>query len=644
MRSQPNAKGEFRSGADVQTTSDKLADLLAEFARTLLTDFPIQTILDRLVTGIVDALPVSAAGVTLMSETSAPHFIAASNDSALAFERLQTNLGQGPCRLAYESGEPVQSPDLTVETRFSTFTAAALGEGLKAAFAFPLRHNDGRLGALDLYRDSTGPLSRRDVATARTLADVTAAYVLNAQARDRLQETSDRFRDSALRDPLTGLANRSLLHQRLEHAAARGHRSHRPAAVLFADLDRFKHVNDTYGHQIGDELLVAVARRLTELVRSGDTLARVSGDEFVFLCEDLANADDIEILASRIASAMREPFDLSGQKISISASVGMAFAGPGEQVTNQLVVDADVAMYQAKRRGGAKHQILDLREAQETSERNLLEQDLYTAFAERTLDVVYQPIVEGNHGRVIGAEALLRWTHPTRGPIPALDAIGIAEENGLILEIGLWVMERACTDYLSWLRNRPERRLEVAVNVSARQLMSAGFLAAVDDILTRTDMPPEKLTLEMTEGIFIGDSDRALTVLADLKQLGVRLALDDFGTGYCSLNYLRQFPVDILKVDRAFIETVGQQATATAIVASITHLAHLFGMTVVAEGVETSAQREEILAMGCDLAQGYFYARPMSSAAMDELLRSSADDVVLPALDAGSRRQFALNR
>jgi diguanylate cyclase (GGDEF)-like protein len=257
----------------------------------------------------------------------------------------------------------VSIPDLGVDEQFPLFTPAARAAGLAAVFTFPLRHGDGRLGALDLYRDTPGDLDPHDMDAAQTMADVAAAYLINAQARDEAHATSERFQHDALHDPLTGLANRVLLQERLEHASERRKRSHTNAAILFADLDRFKHVNDTHGHQVGDELLIAVAHRLSNLVRSGDTLARFAGDEFVFLCEDLHSLADAEVLARRIDHAFAEPFVLTGAELAIevSASVGIAFAGPGEEFTNELVVQADMAMYQAKRNGNAGHQLINMR-------------------------------------------------------------------------------------------------------------------------------------------------------------------------------------------------------------------------------------------------------------------------------------------
>ncbi len=346
-------------------TDQVLAEVLSDFARTLLTDFSIEDILDHLVERIVVILPVTAAGVTLIAEGEAPRYVAASDEAALKFERLQTEISEGPCVAAFESGEAVSVPNLLDDDRFPRFGPAAVSGGLAAVFTFPLRHSSGRLGALDLYRDTPGVLDVNDLRAAQTLADVTAAYLINAQARDDARADADRVFESSLHDPLTGLPNRLLLRARLEHAARRAARSHADVAVLFADLDRFKDVNDTYGHQVGDELLIAVANRLSSLVRPGDTLARISGDEFVFLCEDLGNGLDVEFLARRIDSAFMDEFLVMGLTLAVTASVGIAFSGPGEVVSDRLVARADASMYRAKRRDRAEHEILDIRPSTE---------------------------------------------------------------------------------------------------------------------------------------------------------------------------------------------------------------------------------------------------------------------------------------
>jgi diguanylate cyclase (GGDEF)-like protein len=590
----------------------KLSSVLSEFARTLATEFPIQGILDHLVKRIVDVLPISAAGVTLISAGTAPHYIAASDESALRYERLQTDVGQGPCLSAYESGEAVSVPDLANEDRFPLFGPAALKAGLAAVFTFPLRHGQGRLGALDLYRETPGGLSARDMAAAQTLADVATAYLLNAQARDDARATSDRFQHNALHDPLTGLPNRALLQERLEHAASRASRSHTTAGILFADIDHFKRVNDTHGHHAGDELLVAVAQRLSALVRPGDTLSRISGDEFVFLCEDMTSEADVAALGKRVEQAFRKPFSLSGQLIEVTASVGMAFAGHGGEISDQLLVKADTAMYQAKRKGRGVHQIIDLRQAMEDDERTTLETDLSAAFRRHKLDVAYQPILRCADKTIVGVEALLRWTDPARGAVSALTMVTAAEQTGLIIQIGAWILERACQDRRSWLKHG--MALDIAVNVSARQLMSWTFPSTVAGILQRTDMDPAALMLEVTENVFIEDIERAMTVLADLKALGVRVAVDDFGTGYSSLTYLHRLPIDIVKIDQSFIADIGLAKSGITIVSAVTHLAHALGFAVTAEGVETRLQSDEVISLGCEYAQGFLYGRPMSAA------------------------------
>ena len=621
---------------------EKLSAVLSEFARTVITDFPIEGILEHFVDRIVDVMPVTSAGVTLISPGMAPHYIAASDDAALRFERLQTEIGHGPCIAAYESGEAVAVPDMGADERFLEFSpAAAAASGLGAVFTFPLRHGDERLGALDLYRDSPGELDPHDMAAAQTLADVAAAYLLNAHARDQARLISDRFHHSALHDPLTGLANRLLLQERVVHVAKRAKRSHINTAILFVDLDRFKQVNDTHGHAVGDELLVAVAQRLSRLVRSGDTLARFSGDEFVFLCEDMNSAADVHVLAERINTVLSTPFVLAGIELEISASVGIAFAGPGDDISDQLLVEADIAMYQAKRRGGASHQIIDMREALQATADNSLEDDLRSAAAHDQLDVAYQPIVRSSDGLVVGVEALLRWVHPERGPIPPVWMVDVAERSELITAIGAWVLDRSCRDHRRWTQ-AGAGRLDLSVNVSARQLVSPGFLATVERALGQAEMDPAALILEVTESIYIGDSQPLATVLAELTRLGIRIALDDFGCGYSSLSYLGRLPIDVVKIDRGFIADIGVVPTSKVIVDAITNLAHALGLIVIAEGVETQAQRDEVNAIGCDYSQGYLYARPMAADAIGAQFDArSPGPLHLPAPAMNSKTESA---
>ena len=614
--------------------SDQLSEVLDEFAQTMVTDFAIQGILDHLVGRIVEVMPVSAAGVTLISSTIQPRHVAASNDDALRFEKLQTDLEQGPCVFASETGEAVAVADLRVEKRFPEFSTQAVREGMAAVFTFPLRHGGSdALGALDLYRDEPGGLSPDSMHAAQTLANVAAAYLLNAQARSDLQASADRAREAALHDPLTGLPNRILLLERIAHASALERRSQRTSALLFIDLDRFKEINDTYGHQVGDEALIAIAARLPQVLRPGDTLARVYGDEFAVFCEDLADASEAEPILARVQAAFGEPFNLGKTTLHVAASVGVAFTqGDADRLPEDLLHDADLEMYKAKRECGERPRSFDLRELPRAAGPVNLEQDLRSAMGRSAeLYLEYQPIVTAADGRITGAEALLRWRHPSHGLIPPAVLIPLAERCGLIVELGRWALEQARTDQRGW--HDPESgRLQLAVNVSAHQLMSVGFAESVATAVAGAGTTqPHLLTLEMTESVFIRDPERALTVLNDIKDMGVKVALDDFGTGYSSLSYLKRYPVDWLKIDQEFVSDLDTAAPSTAIIAAVVGLAHDLGMGVVGEGVETAQQRARLSELECDCCQGNYFARPMSTAKLNAVLsQSSPGDQIFP--------------
>jgi len=601
--------------------NEQLADVLSEFARTMVTDFPIQKILDHLVKRIVDIMPVTAAGVSLISPGVDPRYVAASDQSALRFEKLQSELREGPCLAAFYTGEAIAIPDLNRDNRYRWFSPQALEAGLAAVFTFPLNHDNLRLGALDLYRDTPGDLSEESMAMAQTLADVAAAYLINAQARADLQDSSDQSREAALHDPLTGLPNRVLIVERLEHAFLRGRRSGHTTAVFFMDLDRFKAINDTYGHRVGDELLVAVAERLIAVLRPGDSVARLSGDEFVVVCEDLEDASDASVIAARFHQALAQPFVLSGLELQIAASVGIAFTGRGIEAPEELIHEADLAMYRTKRHRGQSRteQVFDLRELHLAQHQAGLASGLPGASARNELHVEYQPIVNTLDGQLTGVEALLRWKHPSRGTVPPTVFIPFAEQSGQIVELGRWALEQACSDREGWHNPQPDQ-LVVSVNVSPHQLMSAGFAHSVASVLdtTRTDGP--MLTLEVTERVLVNDEERAIIVLGELKDIGVRLALDDFGTGYSSLGYLETLPIDTIKIDQTFIAKLSGDPGRQTIVRSIIQLAHGLGMTVVAEGVETVEQHETLTKLGADACQGFYFARPMSALAINTLV------------------------
>jgi diguanylate cyclase (GGDEF)-like protein len=614
---------------------EELSDVLSEFARTMVTDFPIQGILDHLVRRIVDVMPVTAAGVTLITAGLEPRYVAASNPAALRYEKLQTELGEGPCLAAYHSGEAIAVQDLSVEDRFPMFTPRALRAGLMAVFTFPLRHGDLQLGALDLYRDTAGPLTPESMVAAQTLADVAAAYLINAQARADLVDSSEQSRAAALHDPLTGLPNRPLILQLIAHAFRSSRRSQKISAVIFVDLDRFKEVNDTHGHQIGDELLVAVADRLTGLLRPGDSVARLSGDEFVILCEDIADPSSVDSLAVRLDAELSRPFELSGIEVVASASIGIAFTGEGADSPEDLLLDADLAMYQSKRARIDSQDVLDLRQLHLAGHQAGLARGLSGAIGREELHLEYQPIVASSDGRLVGVEALLRWTHPSRGPISPTVFIPFAEQSGLIIDLGRWVLEQACADRRHWQRHSPVA-IQMSVNVSVHQFMSAGWTQTVATALANTSTDPSLLTLEVTEGVFVRDEKRALVVLDELKRIGVKLALDDFGTGYSSLGYLNVLPIDSIKVDRSFVAKLTDQPSSRGIVSAIIGLAHGLEMVVVGEGVETRAQQQALTELGAELCQGFYFAKPMVATLADPLVGTQNDgsSVHLPRFGA----------
>jgi diguanylate cyclase (GGDEF)-like protein len=598
-----------------------LSDVLSEFARTMLTDFPIQGILDHLVKRIVDIMPVTGAGVTLIAEDLNPRYVTASNASALRFEQLQTDLGEGPCLAAYHTGAPIELPDLRAGDQFPRFSPQALDAGLAAVFTFPMHHGEIRLGALDLYRETPGPLSSQSTIAAQTLADVAAAYLINAQGRADLQVSSDRASEALLHDALTGLPNRTLMLDRLEHAFRHRVRGDQLSAVLFLDLDGFKAVNDTYGHQVGDELLVGIAQRLTGVLRPGDSLGRLGGDEFVVLCEDLNEPAQADMIARRLEAALDLPFVLSAGPVTTRASIGTAFTGGGNDTAEQVLHAADLAMYRTKRRRGAGHQVLELDRLLLGEDQAVLEDALSGAARRGELNLEYQPIVAALDGRVTGAEALIRWEHPIRGAVAPAVLIPLAEQSGEIIDIGRWVLQRAWSDRGQWQGDHA-KDLSVSVNVSAHQLMSAGFANTVSAVLATSATDPRLLTLEVTESTFVRDGDRARHVLNDLKDMGVMLALDDFGTGYSSLGYLRRLPLDIVKVDREFVADLRSDGANHTIVSAVIQLAHGLGLTVVSEGVETAAQHRELTALGCDSCQGFYFARPMPSSSLDTLMQT----------------------
>ncbi|HEY5144848.1 MAG TPA: EAL domain-containing protein [Solirubrobacteraceae bacterium] len=435
----------------------------------------------------------------------------------------------------------------------------------------------------------------------------------------------------AFHDSLTGLANRALFRDRVDHALARRRDRGNQVAVLFIDLDDFKNVNDSLGHVSGDVLLREVGRRVSDAIRAEDTAARLGGDEFAILLEDVDGEGRASEVAQRLLVALREPLLLDGKDMSVSASIGIAFAAAQDDAvgSEELLRNADVAMYTAKEHGKGTFQIFEQAMHASVVEQLELVADLQTAVQDDRLVLHYQPIVVIETGEITGFEALVRWNHPVRGFVSPADFIPAAERSGLIVPIGRWVLETACREAVAVQRIAPRSpQLKVSVNLSARQLQRPDVEDHVRHALQESGLDPAALVLEITESMLIDDWDLALERLQNLRAIGVKIAVDDFGTGYSSLNYIRQLPVDILKIDKSFVDGLVESGSETALMAAIVDLASVLELHPVAEGVEHEAQLQRLRAMGCELGQGFLFSRPVAAADLRALL---ADEQSLKA-------------
>jgi len=425
----------------------------------------------------------------------------------------------------------------------------------------------------------------------------------------------------ALHDPLTNLANRKMLIERLRKALARPGAPANSVAVIMLDLDNFKVINDSLGHLCGDELLYQCARRLEDVLPPEGLAIRQGGDEFSILLDGIGEMREATCVAAQVVAALREPFVVAGREIVITASVGIAYGTPGQHLPDDLLKAADLAAYRVKGTGKAGCAVYDHSMSALAMERLELESDLRRALERDELVLWYQPVVDLQSGHVVELEALIRWRHPARGLISPADFIPLAEETGLILPIGRWVLTQACRQACEWLAEFPEQpELVVGVNLSARQVHHPGVVEEVAQVLAETGLPPACLKLEITESVMMHDAEATVQTLRRLKALGLQLAVDDFGQGYSSLSYLKHFPLDVLKIDRAFVDKLGQDPQDTAIVEAIIRLARTLDLTVTGEGIETCGQVDILREMGCERGQGYYFARPQPSEAIAALL------------------------
>ena len=493
-------------------------------------------------------------------------------------------------------------------------------KGSKSHVVLPIFLDDELSALITIGFMEHTELSDEDVTQARRLADRVTVALSNASWEEKLYH-------QAHYDPLTDLPNRTLLKDRLPQALVRAKRNNTQVAVLFLDLDRFKSINDSLGHAAGDLFLREITHRLTQCVRAIDTVARLGGDEFTIIIPDITiNQDvtsDIILIADKILSVVAEPFMLHGHEVSTTASIGIALSPRDADDYDELLKNADSAMYHAKSKGRGNYQFYspDLNAA--AIERLDMENSLRHALDQDQLELYYHAQVEISSGQIVGAEALLRWWHPSKGLIPPAKFIPLAEQTGLIVPIGEWVLKTACAQNKAW-RNAGLAPIRVAINLAARQFSDQDLVRKIEQILRQTGLDPEGLELEITEGTVMEDTETAIKILNDLKGMGLQVAIDDFGTGYSSLTYLKQFPIDTLKIDQSFVRDITTDRHDASIVATIIGLGHSLNLKVVAEGVETEEQLRMLRSSRCDEFQGYLTSKPLPAREFEALLEQTA--------------------
>ena len=444
---------------------------------------------------------------------------------------------------------------------------------------------------------------------------------LDVSDRKRMESELERL---ALYDVLTGMPNRALFTDRLQHAIDRRGRTH-ATAVYFLDLDRFKRINDSLGHSAGDEVLREVAARIQRTLRPDDTVARFGGDEFTVLCESVGGVLEAVGVADRLQREIARPLRAGGAELRLTASIGISLAEPGESVDcSRLVEDADAAMYRAKERGGARTELFDMAMRERAVHALTIEQELQHGLERGELRLYYQPLVRLDTGEMVGAEALIRWEHPERGLLTPDKFLPVAEESGLIVQMGAWAVGEACRHLRDWdRRNGPGSTFGLAVNLSARELTHPDVVSTVLNAVRRSALDPHRLTIEVTESTAMADRDSGFRALRELSAAGVRIAIDDFGTGYSSLDHLREMPADILKIDRSFVAGMAANSPDLALVAAAVAMGRALEMQVVAEGIETAEQAADLREFGCPLGQGYLFARPLPPDELDGLLEAN---------------------
>lgn len=528
-----------------------------------------------------------------------------------------TTLAPDPQAAASDLRRPTVIADYAADPRTAAFGTRVEPFGVHAGWSIPIIENrtDELLGVVTtFFTDRREPTDRE-----REVGAVASHLAAVAIERDRWQRE---LSHQAGHHQLTGLPNRSLIIEHLDAAVIRARADGSQLAVMFIDLDRFKVVNDSLGHAAGDRLIARVGGRLRTLPRSGDFIGHLGADEFIMILEDITDAEDVRFVANRIELALSEPFGLDEGEIYLSASIGVAMSTGGTESSDTLLRQADAAMFRAKDLGRDRTEVFDRNMRNRADEQLRTDRELRTAVEREEFEVFFQPSIDLRTGRMDGAEALLRWNHPDLGLVLPSGFINVAEDTGIIVPIGRWVLDQALAQARAWLDEFPALDpFLLAINLSARQITAPGLVYQIAAALERHRWPAGQLVLELAESVLIDDRDATLDVLTELKTIGVLLAIDDFGTGFSSLNYLHRFPVDIVKVDRTFVTNLRADGEGSPVATAIMHMAHALGLTVAAEGVEEAQQLDGLRVLGCDQAQGFLFSHGRPADDMTDLLR-----------------------
>jgi diguanylate cyclase (GGDEF)-like protein/PAS domain S-box-containing protein len=611
-------------------------EAVARLGDVALRTGDLRALVEEAVTVVSATLDVELCSVLELADDGESLGFAAGvgwDEAIAAGATLSLGDAKSPGAYVLECAQPVIVEDFERETRFQP-SALLRSRGVRGGLAVVVEGRERPFGVLSAYSRDLRDFSVDDVNFVQAVANV----VSTAAERHRSEAAT---RHAALHDDLTGLPNRRLALDRIEQALRRAGTSGTSVAVLMLDLDHFKLINDSLGHAAGDELLLAIAPRLQEAMRPSDTVARLGGDEFVVVCEGIDGPADAVAVAERIARTVGQPVTLRSGEHRVSASVGIAIAGGDADVPESLLRDADAALYRAKDGGRGRCELFDEPMREQAMHRMRVETELRRALERDELRVHYQPLVELESGRPVGMEALVRWEHPDRGLVGPGEFIAVAEEAGLIGELGEWVLRESCRQGAEWQRETG-MALGLSVNVSGRQIAQPAFVAQVAAAMSASGLAAHTLALEITESVLIDGAAAPMTVLADLRDMGLRLMLDDFGTGYSSLSYLQRFRLDGLKIDRSFVQALGRDHEGSTLAEAIVRMAQTLGLGVVAEGVETEEQAQALAALGCTLAQGFLFSKPLSSEDMAAYLRDGAQrawSASMPTASASATRR-----